>query len=389
MKKVLFVVKNLNLGGSVTSLLNMLELLKENGYSVDLFPIEHTGIFLERAKNAANLLPENLLLATSICDAGRIRRDYGLKGVIYRGILSIAKRFINQVKLREFVLRHCARYIKNYDVAVAYQEDIITRYFTSHIPSPNKIAWIHTIYDRFAKNASQSEIFDIYKKFNNIVCVVGAGANAFCIGQPELAERVVVVNNPLNVKQIVEKSNKKIKLKDGFKIISIGRLSKEKQYEYCVDAALKLVKDEYEFKWYIIGDGQEKDRLCELIHKNNLENVVELTGAMENPYPILSQADVLVISSSYEAQPMVANEALILGVPVVTTNYDSAYEVIQNGENGLICENSSEALYSAVKELLSNKELMLKLKKNAMAFSYDNQTVLNETVKLIYGEDYE
>lgn len=388
MKRVLFVIRNMNLGGSITSLLNMLEMLKSNNYNVDLFVMEHTGIFLERAKKAANLIPENKLLALLICDAKRVKKDYGLIGVAYRAVLSILKKIVNQIKLREKVFEICAKKIKRYDVVISYQEDISTS-FAAKISTKNRIAWVHTIYERFAENMSEQTVYERYSSYDKIVCVVGAGADAFKAGQPKLAQKVTVINNPINTDDIILKSKDKVKLPDCFKIVSLGRLSKEKQYQYCIEAASRLKNDGYAFKWYIIGGGQENDFLSSLVRKYSLEGVVELTGAMQNPYPVLANSNLLVISSAYEAQPMVANEALILGVPVVTTSYDSAYEVVKEGENGLICENSPSGVYDAIKTLFVNDELMSKLSNNAKTFVYDNKKVLEKTIELIYGENNE
>lgn len=388
MKRVLFVIKNMSLGGPATSLMNMLSLLKKNGHEIELFVMEHSGIFMNEAKEIVSILPENKLLAVCICAAERIK-EYGFCGIFYRAVLSFHKKIIGQDTTRRKVFEVCARKLKGYDVVISYQESMTTD-FAQYIPAFKKIAWVHTIYEKFTQNKTSQNVYSVYSKFDKIICVIGHGAKSFAKNQPTLADRIEVINNPLNTTSIIEKSKAESGIyKNKFCIVSVGRLSSEKQYDYCIEVAAKLISEGHNFKWYIIGDGDQKEVLREAIRKEDLEDIVILKGAMENPYPFIAQSDVLVIASSYEAQPMVANEALVLGVPVVSTNYDSAYEVIQNGENGLICENSSEALYSAVKELLANKELMLKLKKNAMAFSYDNQTVLNETVKLIYGEDYE
>lgn len=388
MKKVLFVIKNMNLGGPATSLLNMLEMLKEKGYTADLFLMEHTGIFMERAKKAANLLPEDKALATLLCDVGRVKKDYGIRGLFYRGVFSFLKKKTGQKTLINKVFEYCAKKLKGYDVTAVYQENISTD-FAKFIPSPEKVAWVHTIYERFTKNYTDDEVYNIYKDFDEIICVIGAGAEAFKKGQPKLSDRVRVINNPLNAEDIMRKGKEEASLSDCFKIVSIGRLSAEKQYEYCIEAAERLKNDGHSFKWYIIGEGQERQKLERLVKDGGLADFVELKGAMANPYSILAKCDLLVISSAYEAQPMVANEAFISGVPVVSTAFDSAYEFIKDGQNGLICNNSSVALYEAIGKLMSDKELMERIKSHAKAFEYDNNLILRQTIKVLYGEENE
>ena len=82
--KILFVLHRIGIGGSMTSLLNLLELLKSDGVDCDLFLMDHTGSFLERAKNAANLLPENKRLASIICNKEKLKRNKDIVGLAYR-----------------------------------------------------------------------------------------------------------------------------------------------------------------------------------------------------------------------------------------------------------------------------------------------------------------
>ena len=385
MKKVLFVIRDMKLGGPATSLLNMLEMLKAEGVETNLFLMEHTGIFLERAKKASNLLPENKFLAVNICDANRVKKDYGLLGIFYRGIFSILKRIKGQKNLRQMVFENAAQKIKGFDVVMPYQESMTTD-FGVNIKAEKKIAWVHTIYEKFTMNYTPDQIYNTYKNFDKIACVIEAGADAFKKGQPKLSDKVVVVNNPLNTEDIIKKSKEDVSLDKGFKIVSVGRLSKEKCYERCIEAAAKLKNNGFAFKWYIIGEGAERKKLEDLIEKSKLGEAVKLFGAKENPYSIIKKCDVLVISSAYEAQPMVANEALVLGVPVVSTDYASAHQIIKNNENGLICENNTEGIYNALEKLLSDEAFIMSLKEGAKAFEYNNKSVINKTLDLINGE---
>lgn len=388
MKRVLFVIKNMSLGGPATSLMNMLSLLKNNGCEIDLFVMEHSGIFMSEAKKIANILPENKLLALCICNAERVK-EYGLCGVFYRAVFSFQKKLSDQAKTRRKVFEFCAKKLKGYDVVISYQESMTTD-FAQYIHAPRKTAWIHTIYEKFTQNKTSENMYSVYSKFDKIVCVIGHGAKTFGENQPSLADRVMVINNPLNTTAIIEKSKEEAGIDKGkFCIVSVGRLSPEKQYDYCIEVASKLKAEGYDFNWYIIGDGVQKEALKKSIRNKKLEDIVILKGAMENPYPIISQSDFLVITSSYEAQPMVANEALVLGVPVITTNYDSAYEVVKDGENGLICKNSVDSVYDAIKSLFVDGKFRNKLKDNTKSFTYDNNKIVNQTIELIYGENNE
>lgn len=80
---------------------------------------------------------------------------------------------------------------------------------------------------------------------------------------------------------------------------------------------------------------------------------------------------------------MVANEALLLGKPVITTNYESASEVVENGVNGLICEMSVNGIFNACKELATNQSLLDRLSKSARKFEYQNDCIIDKILRII------
>lgn len=381
MKKTLFVIPTLNLGGSVTSLLNLLELLDASGNRADLFVLEHTGVFLERAKKCANLLPESKKLASVLCRSSDLKK-YGIKGFLNRCLASLKYKLFSPSRVRDQIYRKVARTIKEYDTVVAYQESISTQ-FTQFIPAKKRIAWVHTMYDRFA--GEHDKMLSLYSNFESVVCVAPAAADAFKAGLPELKDRVLCIPNTLNPTAIQEKSllyEFDTPQKETNVIVSVGRLSPEKQYDHAILAAKKLNEQGVDFTWYIIGEGKEKEKLTSLIEETNLTSKVILLGGKENPYPIIAKADVLVISSLYEAQPMVANEALILNVPVITTDYPSAKTLINHNTNGLICENSTEGIACALYAFFTEKTLKDALKTGAKEFTYDTQSILERIFSL-------
>ena len=384
-KRVLFVIKDMNHGGSATSLLNMLYMLKDKGYEADLYLMQHRGIFLKEAKEAAHVVPESFRLSASLCEGSAVKQRFGLKGIIYRAYLSFLKRVRSQDRVQESIFQRVGKGIKGYDAVVSYQENITTD-FAKYIPAAKKVAWVHTVYDRFTVNLSPEAVYQTYARFDRIVCVANAPAKAFCNGQPRLSDRVTVLNNPMNVQQILEKAKGDYPTKDGFKLVSVGRLSPEKRYERCLEAAAMLQREGYAFHWYLVGSGVEQAKLEKLRLELGVKDSVTMTGALENPYPLLRQADLLVISSEYEAQPMVANEALILDVPVITTDYDSAHEVVSHGINGIICKKNAESLGNAIRALLNDPMAWETLKQGARAFQYDNERILRTAIDLIYGE---
>lgn len=383
MSKVLFVIKSLGLGGSTTSLMNMLELMHSFGHSVDLFVMEHDGMYFERARKCSILLDEDVELASAICTPTNIRK-YGFRGLINRCLISIRYKIGSPVSVKNSLYKKIGQRLDGYDVVVAYQESMTT-HFARFIPAKKRIAWVHTIYERFTVNASHDEMLDIYSSFDQIVCVAPAAAEAFQNGLPELSDRVSMIPNPLNSEFIKEKAKlipNNLPKYEGYTIVSVGRLSPEKQYDLAIHAAKKLTDSGIQYHWYIIGAGTEREKLDALIKSEQLSANIFLLGAMDNPYSVIARSDVLLISSLYEAQPMVANEALILDVPVITTDYPSAQTLIKHGDNGLICNTTVDGIFTALREFFSDEHLRVHLKQGAQIFEYDNTTIGKKVLDL-------
>lgn len=129
----------------------------------------------------------------------------------------------------------------------------------------------------------------------------------------------------------------------GKKIITIGRLSHEKDHEKLIRAYKAAKLNEKQIKLYIIGSGPLEDHLSGLISELSLNKWVYLLGQKSNPYPYLKQADLFVLSSNHEGQPMVLLEALVLKKSIVATDItgnrgmlgDSYGRLVDNSINGL------------------------------------------------------
>jgi glycosyltransferase involved in cell wall biosynthesis len=388
---ILFVMPSANMGGSTSSLCNMLDLLNMNGIKSDVFLMSHTGVMFNEIQKRTRILPECFLLASAVCRKDYLKSKYGLKGVFFRSLIAFGNR-LGTPYLNDLLYKRVARRITDYDVVIAYQENFATD-FARFIPAKTRIAWVHTMFDRFVVSYKKlKHFYNTYEKYDKIVCVAEGAAKAFCEGATSLREKVHLINNPLIPENIINRANEDLPydlskhMDDNCTcIVSIGRLSPEKQYDLAVTVAKELDLLGKRFIWFIAGDGPEKDRIMELIKKNGLENKVLLTGILLNPYPLIKRADVLVISSIYEAQPMVANEALILDTPVITTNYPTAYTLIDDRVNGIICDNSCASLKESLLKYIDDDVFADSLKLGAKNFTYNNNNIFNSLKDLIHG----
>jgi CDP-glycerol glycerophosphotransferase (TagB/SpsB family) len=134
--------------------------------------------------------------------------------------------------------------------------------------------------------------------------------------------------------------------------VTAGRLSPEKNHERLVRAFALVHRDDPSTRLVIMGDGPLRANLEELVGELGLVSAVTLAGHQPNPYAVMAHADCFVLSSDYEGQPMVLLEAMVLGVPVVTTQFASVRGALPAGA-GLVVEQSVGALAAGMQAFLA------------------------------------
>lgn len=142
----------------------------------------------------------------------------------------------------------------------------------------------------------------------------------------------ILIYNELNSK-IHELAKNKLKKEKKLNLVTVSRISREKGFERMLKVSEQLKKDGIDYVWNVVGSGYDK-RYEESIRKQAPENWV-FHGKLENPFPYIKNADFLLQLSDYEAFGFVLLEALVLGTTVITTDYSSASEMI-NDTNGYI-----------------------------------------------------
>ena len=131
-----------------------------------------------------------------------------------------------------------------------------------------------------------------------------------------------------SIKEKSQETQEKKFEKDCFVCFSACRLSSEKGLVRAIDAMAKTFKKHNDLRWYIAGDGPERENIKDAIRKNHLDDRVILLGNQSNPYPYFKNSNLVINVSYHEAAPMVFFESKALGVPVFATETSSAREII-------------------------------------------------------------
>ena len=150
----------------------------------------------------------------------------------------------------------------------------------------------------------------------------------------------------------------------GLKLLTVARLEKIKGYDLLVRAASRLKKEGLEFKWFIIGEGTERDRINSLCQQYHLEHEIILLGQKTNPYVYMKRCDIYVQTSRNEGLGLTVIEAKILEKPIVCTNFSTASSLIEDKEDGLLCNIDEKDIALKILELIRDKELYTMILRN-------------------------
>jgi glycosyltransferase involved in cell wall biosynthesis len=169
-------------------------------------------------------------------------------------------------------------------------------------------------------------------------------------------ERIVVLPTPLDGDEIRQLASPAASRPDVLRICSVGRLSHAKGFDTLVAA---LAKTRLDMPWeaLIVGEGPLREELARQVHGADLDDHVRLVGHVDNPYPLMSSADIGVQPSRWEGFSVAMGELLALGVPLVTTDCPGGFRDIIGGAGIVIPTDDSIALGEAIARLGNNAPL--------------------------------
>lgn len=383
MKRILFVIPSMEIGGTRSSLINLLHNMRSvPDLEIDLFIVSHEGVLMDRIPSWVKVLPECRMAAFALPWTTRksiLRRPYRL-------LIKLFSRIFGFNSVLGCIYRIFGKGLfsgaPRYDTVISYQEGDAT-FTASLIPTGKLIIWIHSDAGKWPEKILFGNAgFD---RASQIVTVSENSRKEFICRFPEYGSKCIVIPNTLNKSEILGKSKQNLESEQsqGLSLLSIGRLSEIKAFDRVVTACRYLKEKGYHFSWTLLGDGEEYASLRQMAKDYHVDDVLHFEGAQTNPFAYISKSDAVVVSSLDEGQPMVILEALTLSKPVLSTRFNSVDEVLQNGEYGLICDNDTQSFVEMVESLFTNPDILCDLKHKASLFDYDNDAVISKLTDIL------
>lgn len=366
--KILFSVVVLKgIGGIESSLLNLLNNLNAPEYDIDLCIIGNYISEVTQIPKHVNIIKGNRIIEYCCAEYADMKKYMNRYQLACAVTVKVLKRLVGYRR----ILKMSLLFMKirgEYDVAISYLNDKFLDVYSGGcddfikecVTAKRKIAWIHN--DARQHGLTHSICIPKYEAFDYIVNVSQGCKKIFDEIVPEYEYKSKVVTNMLDLSRIsLKKSESSPYDDDCFNIVTVARIeNRQKRIDRIIDVCEMLKESGIEnFRWTIVGDGEDLQTLIESARSKNLLNNINFVGRKSNTIPYMQHANLFVQTSDYEAYSMVLIEALSVGCPCVVTNYDSAENIITNGANGWIVDRDSRAIYEKVSELIKQPKLLL------------------------------
>ncbi len=263
---------------------------------------------------------------------------------------------------------------EHYDIEVSYLEGPSARVISGCQDVNTKlVSWIHveqhTMERLSGSFRSEREARKCYDYFDQTVCVSQYVHDDFCRILNFQKPCRVLYNTVESEKILANASDAAPELMDDEKIrlMAVGTLKESKGYMRLLSIIKRLRDEKYPVHLYILGIGPLQQEMERYIQANNLQEAVTLLGYQTNPYKYVSKCDLFVCASFAEGFSTAATEALIVGTPVCTVEVSGMKEMLgKHNEWGVVTENSEEALYQGIKDLLDHPDRLAHYKEKAI-----------------------
>ena len=396
-KRLIIVIHYLEIGGAEVSLIGLLGAIDYSQYEVDLFVYSHRGELMDMIPPQVHLLPE-------IPEYAQIERP--MKEVLKEG-------YVRMIMARLRAKRQFARYkrwkkpiddsavfsyvsknvtphlppinpVKDYDLAISFlaPHDIVL----NKVRARKKACWVHTDYSMIDVDTDLE--LPVWDGFDYIAAVSDAVSYAFLSRFPSLREKMITIENILSPSFVRHRSkafsvNEEIPEEEGvIRMLSVGRFSKQKNFDNVPDICRLIVSSGVLIKWYIIGFGGDESLIRQKIAEAGMKNRVILLGKRSNPYPYFKACDIYVQPSRYEGNAVTVREAQILGKPVVITDYPTARDQVVDGVDGVIVPLDNEGCADGIIRFIQDSDLRGKIVTNLLSLDRSNSSAVEKVYAL-------
>lgn len=364
--KYLFITGPLNAGGAERVLLDVFRNFDYTQHKVHLCQIVAGGHLIHEVPEQVKLLPLWPAYTMGYKLANHLSNKLGIDDCI--------RRRMRQVLTEE------------YDVAISFLEGTPLKFHAIGMPKAKRhYSWVHCDLYNFPYEKgqfhSENEELNAYNAMDEVICVAKDTEKAFNKRFPTIKTTVRTIYNPVDITKVQRMANACAIENKYFTVLCLGRLSAQKKIDRVVRVAALLKAKGHPIHFQIMGQGELKSEIEQLIANYNVADRVEMLPFQSNPFPYVKAADVLLSTSVAEGFSLVICEAMALSTPVIATRTAGPIEILQD-KYGLLCEHDDESIATAVELMYLNAELRCNYA--AVALSRVQDFAVENTMQKIY-----
>ena len=202
-----------------------------------------------------------------------------------------------------------------------------------------------------------------------------------------MKQKICLLRDPIIfVKEILRKNNKNQKNNNlGFNVyVSIGRLTKQKNFIFLLECFKKIIEKNNNNYLYILGNGEDLRKLEKFVDENNLKKNIFLEGYKKNIYEYLNKSKAFILPSLWEDPGFVLIEAAYANTLIISSNCNNGpKEIIEDNQNGFLFKSNDKSDFLRIFEGLEQvpEKDLYKKKLNAKKMSR-NFSLFNHYIEL-------
>lgn len=344
--KILYYYSQLNIGGAERSTVRLLNAFAERGHDVTLL-LRWDGGLLE------------VELSKKIKRIHLKKAKAGKKINKIRNSIETIKSFFRAKELKK----------EEYDVVISGLFGYNPKILFQSVKGKQYYQLLRNDVEKTGGYGKTIEYMDKYgERFDAFIGVSKYTTQSFINVYPQFKDRAHTIYNILPA---ISKENfqSEATIKgDKFNIVTVCRLVDKAKGLFRMVRICKKLNEKFNdaFRWYVVGEGSDREELKKRIVEENLEEIMIMCGETDNPFPYYKSADLVAVLSYYEGLCGVVNEAKMMEKPVIATKFSAIDEQILDGVNGFIVENKEDAIIEKMSEILSDRSIIEGLCVNGM-----------------------
>lgn len=372
LRKLLFLTWSVSYGyGTEKSLADVLNRFDRERYEISVLPLfkyAESTIFRDHIRILDSLIDYT---AEGFDEEAALKRYYELLGDPLR---------FNQL-VRE-----------KYDCVIACNHNAPS-YFASYLKGGAKVLWIRgdmseLDYRKLKEGTSEyRRVRQEYDMQANVLKSFDAIAVISDVVQQTLAdlfgvtENVVKISNSVDTEKLRRLCREKVTLPDKKLFTTLGRLDYNKNQILLLKAARLVRKERDDFMIYLLGDGDDREKLETYIRENGLSDNAKILGFIENPYPYVKNSIATVLTSLSEGFSLVLVESVMLGTPIISTDVGVARELVERYDCGDLVPYGEKELAAVLLRYLDRYDG--RRPDFSVGDEYELKTEVEKTVRLL------